>query len=105
MISVAEHGDAWSGSTRLAAPALNSGSDGYLVCRFQYAAAAGVTANQRHVQPYAGVAESLDNQNFILTSGNSCPTVDGLATTLHQSCTSRNGNRASDCPSAAGSPA
>jgi Tfp pilus assembly protein PilV len=87
----------WSGTARLAAPALNSGSN-YRVCRFQYPVAAGVTANQRNVQPYDQVGESLDSQNYLITSANNCPTINGLATTLHQTCTSGNANRALDCP-------
>ena len=99
VVSVTSAGAAWSGQLRLAGMAL--GTD-YLVCRFQYATAAGVSANQRNVQPYVSVAESLDQQNYIITTANSCPTVQGLATTLHQNCRSgnpnANGNRATDCP-------
>lgn len=103
VISVASEGAAWSGMVRLAAAALNSGGTNYLVCRFQYPSAAGVSANQRNVQPYAAVAESLDNQNYVLTTASSCPSVSSLATTLHQNCRGSNpnsnaANRASDCP-------
>ncbi len=99
VVSVATEGQTWAGRVRLAGMA--SGTD-YLVCRFQYPSANGVTANQRNLQPYAAVAESLDNQNYVLTTASSCPTVSGLATTLHQSCRSSNpnanANRSTDCP-------
>lgn len=89
----------WSGGIKLAG--MNSGTD-YLVCRFQYPAAAGVSANARNVQPYAAVSESLDNQNYVLTTASACPTVTGLATTQHQNCRTsnpnKNVNRATDCP-------
>lgn len=88
---------AWSGTLRLAAPTLNSGSN-FRVCRFQYPEAAGISANLRNVQPYAQVGESLDSQNYVITGSGSCPTVNGLATTLHQACTGNNTNRAIDCP-------
>ena len=81
-------GQSWSGTMRLAGMA--SGSS-YRVCRMQYPAASGVSANERNVQPYSQVAQSLDNQNYIITTGNSCPTVSTLATTLHQGCASNNG--------------
>ena len=93
VVSVTSAGASWAGQLRLAGMA--SGTD-YRVCRFQYPAAAGVSANQRNVQPYASVAESLDQQNYVLSTANSCPTVNGLATTLHQNC-SGNGTRP-DCP-------
>lgn len=103
VVSVASAGASWSGTVRLAAPALNAGATNYLVCRFQYPSADGVSANQRNVQPYAAVAESLDNQNYLLTTASSCPTVSSLATTQHQNCRGSNpnsnaANRATDCP-------
>lgn len=88
-------GGTWSGSVRLAGMA--SGTD-YLVCRMQYAASAGGSANVRNVQPYVDVNDSLDNQNYVVTTSNSCPTVESLATTLHQSCKASNPSRSSDCP-------
>ncbi len=92
-------GTTWSGRLRLTG--MQTGTN-TLVCRMQYAAAAGVSANVRNVQPYSAVGESLDNQNYILTTANSCPTVSGLATTLHQACASsganNNASRATDCP-------
>jgi Tfp pilus assembly protein PilV len=98
VISVASAGAPWSGTVRLAAPTLNTGSTQYLVCRFQFPSANGVSANQRNVQPYASVSESLDSQNYLLTSASSCPTVSALATTQHQNCRSSNASRATDCP-------
>jgi prepilin-type N-terminal cleavage/methylation domain-containing protein len=98
VLSVPSAGAAWSGTLRLAGTGLNSGATNYLVCRFQYPSASGITPNMRNVQPYSGVAESLDNQNYVLTTSGSCPTVTSLSTTLHQNCRSSNGNRATDCP-------
>jgi len=97
VVSVPSAGAAWSGSIKLASPGLNSGSN-YLVCRFQFPPAAGISDNQRNVQPYSGVAESLDSQNYVITDASSCPTVAGLATTLQQTCRNSNTNRAADCP-------
>ncbi len=85
----------WSGTLRLSG--MNTGTD-YRVCRFQYPAAAGTTANQRNVQPYVNVRDSLDSQNYVITTSNSCPTVSGLATTLHQRCIASNAARATECP-------
>ena len=95
VVQVAATGNAWAGTLRLSGMA--SGTD-YLVCRFQYPAATGVSANERNVQPYVGVASSLDQQNYIITTGGSCPTVDSLVTVQHQNCRSSNGSRAADCP-------
>ena len=97
VVSMPASGASWSGGIRLAAPGLNSGSN-LRVCRYQYPVAAGISANQRNVQPYDRVAESLDSQNYLITNNGSCPTVNGLATTLHQVCTGSNPDRASDCP-------
>lgn len=92
-------GGSWSGKVRLRG--MQTGSN-YLVCRFQFPAATGVTSNQRNAQPYSAVNESLDNQNYVIENGSSCPTIDGFATTLHQNCRSSNPNanpnRATDCP-------
>lgn len=105
VVNVAAIGNQVSGTMRLAAPTLNAGATNYLVCRFEYGEAPGVSANTRNVQPYAGLAESLDNQNYVITTASSCPTVDSLATTQHQNCRSdnpnKNVNRAADCPATA----
>jgi type IV pilus modification protein PilV len=99
VIQVASSGAAWSGTVRLTGMA--TGTD-YTVCRFQYATAGSLNANERNVQPYASVTESLDQQNYYVTTSSSCPTVGGLALTSHQVCrssgTSANANRATDCP-------
>ncbi len=95
VVSVPNAGAAWAGRLRLTGMASGTSSD-YLVCRFQYPTSPGATANQRNVQPYVSVAESLDQQNYILTSANSCPTVSSLATTLHQDC--RGNGARPDCP-------
>lgn len=97
VVSVPSVGAAWSGRIKLASPALNSGSN-YLVCRFQFPSAPGISDNQRNVQAYSGVAESLDSQNYVITGASSCPTVSGLVTTLQQTCRASNANRAADCP-------
>lgn len=98
VISVPSAGAAWAGTMRLGGVGLNVGATNYLVCRFQYPAASGVTSNMRNVQPYSGVAESLDNQNYVLTTTGSCPNITSLSTTLHQNCRSSNGSRLTDCP-------
>ena len=101
-VSMPATGAAWAGTVRLAAPSLHRGGGGgggnLRVCRFQYPVTNGVTANQRNVQPYAQVAESLDSQNYVITGAAACPEVDGLVTTEHQVCTSSNASRATDCP-------
>lgn len=92
-------GSAWSGTLRLGG--LPTTSD-YKVCRFQYPTSSYLTANMRNAQPYVGVNESLDNQNYYITNsgGASCPSIsanvgnitrtasDTLVTTLHQDCRS-----------------
>lgn len=102
VVSVPAAGDPWAGTMRLSGAGLNAGTN-YLVCRFQYPTTYAGNANQRNVQPYAGVAESLDNQNFVVTTASSCPTIQTLATVQHQNCRSSNpnsnaANRANDCP-------
>jgi prepilin-type N-terminal cleavage/methylation domain-containing protein len=102
VISVPAAGASWSGTLRLGGAGLAAGTN-YLVCRFQYASASGISANQRNVQAYAGVGESLDNQNYVITTASSCPTITSLATTQHQNCRSSNPNgnalnRPLDCP-------
>lgn len=101
VVKVNTSGASWSGTIRLTG--MSSGTD-YLVCRFQYAPAAGVSPNARNVQPYSNVIESLDQQNYYVTTASSCPTVSGLALTLHQNCRTGNPNtnpsRGTDCPAA-----
>jgi Tfp pilus assembly protein PilV len=88
-------GGTWSGTLRLKGMATGTN---YLVCRMQYPTANGLTNNARNVQPYSAVNDSLDNQNYIITTSSQCPTVTSLATTLHQDCRSSNAQRATDCP-------
>jgi len=95
VVSVASVGAPWSGKLQLSGMA--TGTD-YRVCRFQYPAAAGVNTNQRNVQPYSNVVESLDQQNYVITTANDCPIKSALATTAHQDCRSSNANRATECP-------
>ena len=95
VVSVAAVGSPWSGRFQLSGMA--TGTD-YRVCRFQYPAAAGVSTNQRNVQPYSAVAESLDQQNYIITTATSCPAVQSLTTTPHQDCQNSNASRATECP-------
>jgi hypothetical protein len=94
IVPVVSHGT-WSGTLRLKGMATGTN---YLVCRMQYPTANGLTDNARNVQPYSAVNDSLDNQNYIITTSSQCPTVSSLATTLHQDCRSTNTQRASDCP-------
>ncbi|MGQ3050395.1 MAG: type IV pilus modification PilV family protein [Roseateles sp.] len=93
VIPVAPNG-AWSGRVKLGGV---STSGNLKVCRFQYAATDFVNDNERNVQDYSGVNESLDNQNYhIENSANaSCPTLGAsisgvtggsVTTVLHQDC-------------------
>jgi len=90
VVPVTEHGN-WSGTLRLGGL---STTGSVVACRFQYADNGSLTSNERNVQPYSNVTDSLDNQNYYLTTTNShtssvsCPTVDNLPTTLHQDCRS-----------------
>jgi hypothetical protein len=88
-------GTAWSGTIRLSG--MSTGTD-YRVCRFQFPSGTAATNNELDIQPYTSVAESLDNQNYIITTNNTCPTISSLPTTLHQSCIAANPSRATDCP-------
>ena len=100
VLTVPTKGAAWSGTVRLAAPALNSGTIDYTVCRFEFSTATSgsdATSNMLNKQPYANVGDSLDNQNYVLSKNSNCPTIDGLKTTEHQVC--RGNNRSTtDCP-------
>ena len=108
VVHVAATGDAWSGMVRLAAASLNDSATDYLVCRFQYKAKVDKPSvdNPNNVQPYTSVTDSLDNQNYLITTANSCPEVgpngNKFQTTQHQNCRSgmpnKNVNRATDCP-------
>jgi prepilin-type N-terminal cleavage/methylation domain-containing protein len=112
VVHVAAAGNAWSGKVRLAAAALNAGGTNYLVCRFQYKAKVDKPSvdNPNNVQDYTSVTDSLDNQNYLITTANTCPAVgpngSTFQTTQHQNCRSSNpnsnaSNRAADCPATA----
>lgn len=104
-------GGTWSGTVRLGGVTTTGNLK---VCRFQYAASAFVDANQRNVQPYTNVGESLDNQNYYIESSNNsnCPTITtasgvtggSVATVLHQDCRSSQSpttNATGTCPATA----
>jgi prepilin-type N-terminal cleavage/methylation domain-containing protein len=111
VVHVATTGDAWSGKVRLAAASLNNSATDYLVCRFQYRPKVDKPSvdNPNNVQPYTSVTDSLDNQNYLITTANTCPAVgpngSTFQTTEHQNCRSgnpnKNLNRAADCPATA----
>jgi Tfp pilus assembly protein PilV len=95
VVPVASGGGTWSGEVRLSGMA--TGTD-HLVCRFEYPESQGGTVNERHPKLYSKVDTSLDNQNYIITTGNTCPIVDGLQTQLNQDCRASNAQRLTDCP-------
>ena len=106
-------GAGWAGTIRLSGlwPVASNNSSRWLACRFQYATGPTLNENQRNVQPYVNVKESLDNQNYYIASNNSgtCPTLTNTAgngpsaqslsvtTTLHQDCRLTTGNT-TNCP-------
>lgn len=102
VIPVAD-GGSWSGTIRLGGIPT---TDKYKVCRFQYNATTSLTANQRNVQPYSSVAESLDNQNYLVENSNGA-TCDlpsgatGATMVLHQDCRSSGSPSATNCPATA----
>lgn len=103
----------WSGTVRIAGPALWNGTGNkYFVCRYEYTATNSLTdANQRNVQPYQAVNKSIDQQNYVIATTNNatdgatptCPasmTIAGLSTgQLHQDCRSAsNQAHTTTCP-------
>jgi hypothetical protein len=99
----------WSGTWRFGAV---STTGNYIVCRYQYNSASS-TANDRNVQPYVNVQETLDQQNYLLTTSSdnsnsslagttsacSAATVSGVSTgVVHQDCRDDNNARATECP-------
>ena len=100
----------WGGTVKLSGVPTTGNN---IVCRFQYTQTA-VTANERNIQPYAGVNTSLDEQNYLMSTSNSnassslagstsaCPsamTVTGVSVgVVHQDCRSANSTRAAECP-------
>jgi prepilin-type N-terminal cleavage/methylation domain-containing protein len=89
----------WSGKVQLAAPAFSTGSTGYLICRFEYPAGGDANDNMRNKQPYQKVGDSLDNQNYVISSSNGvCPTIDSFKTTQHQVCRTSTEKSSAECP-------
>lgn len=89
-------GGSYSGTLRLGGVPVTGN---HKVCRFQYASSDFVNDNQRNVQPYGSVSESLDNQNYYIENSNNanCPTITStgqavanasVATVMHQNCRS-----------------
>ncbi len=98
VLQVAALGNPYAGTVKLGGIPTGSGNT-YKVCRFQYAASDFVDSNERNVQPYSGVAKSLDNQNYYIenSASGSCPTITSagapsgftgasVATQMHQDC-------------------
>lgn len=101
VLPVATAGSTWGGIVRLSG--IPTGST---VCRYQYSDTNFINDNERNVQPYSNVNQSLDNQNYVVYQHNSraCPLPDdtgGLQTVLHQDCRTSNAARATDCPATA----
>jgi Tfp pilus assembly protein PilV len=100
----------WGGTVRLTGVPTSSNN---LVCRFQYTQTA-VTVNERNIQPYVDVNQSLDEQNYQMATSSSstttslagstsaCPsamTVSGVSVgVVHQDCRLANAARGSECP-------
>jgi len=83
----------WSGTVRIGG--LPIGPNKYFkVCRFQYLTETGSNNNQRNVQPYSNVKESIDNQNYYISTNTmpTCPIISGLQTVVHQDCRNITGN-------------
>jgi len=101
----------WGGTVRLAGVP-TTGSD--IVCRYQYTPTLNTTVNERNVQPYVNVNQTLDEQNYLMATSNSnvttslagstttCPaamTVAGVSIgVVHQDCRLKNTSRAAECP-------
>jgi prepilin-type N-terminal cleavage/methylation domain-containing protein len=89
----------WSGKVKLAAPGFNSGTTGYLICRFQFPAGGEANDNMRNTQPYQNVGDSMDNQNYVISNSNgACPTIESFKTTEHQVCRTSAEKSGIDCP-------
>lgn len=91
----------WGGTIRIGGVTKTSN---YFVCRYQYTQTT-VTDNERNIQPYANVALSIDQQNYLVTnhSNGLCPasmTVSGVSVGVrHQDCrTSNAANHGTECP-------
>ena len=107
-------GNSWAGSIRLAGMTAGNSNKNWLVCRFEYPASTLQTNNERNFQPYVGVGESLDSQNYYIASSSpgTCPTLTtttgngpsqqsiSIATTLHQDCRTTASPTLLTCPTA-----
>ena len=100
VLPVAKEGDTWDGRVRLSGVV-----EGAVVCRYQYASSRFLTPNERNVQDYQKVKQSLDNQNYLVSNETGdCPATtgsEGFEYILHQDCRASNTNRATDCPAVA----
>ncbi len=109
MVPVAAAGNGWSGKMRLGGLQLDF-LHNLSVCRYQYAPATGLDANDQNIQDsvngYQNVTHSIDRQNYLLVSSATatCPasmTVTGISTgVLHQDCRNLvvDPTRATNCP-------
>jgi type II secretory pathway pseudopilin PulG len=77
----------WSGKVMIGGIPVGSNQT-FKVCRFQYPTETGANNNQRNVQPYTNVTESIDNQNYFIDtkSSSNCPIISSLQTIIHQDC-------------------
>ncbi|MBA2723635.1 MAG: hypothetical protein H0U56_12250, partial [Methylibium sp.] len=72
----------------------------------QFELGAGLSDNQRNIQPYVNVETSLDNQNYFIdnSSGDTCtpptPPFSGATLVVHQDCRA-SAATAADCPGSA----
>lgn len=92
----------WSGKLLLGGIP-NTAANNYFACRYQYASAYLPTnPNARNVQPYDTVIETIDLQNYYITTGAAgatCPAGNfGTSLVLHQDCRASNASRTTDCP-------
>lgn len=95
--SLSTPGLVWSGTMRLGG--IPTDRD-FFVCRYQYNATQ-LSANQRNVQPYESVSETLDLQNYYVGSGEGSdrcpPSTADVTFVLHQDCHAMNPSRANEC--------
>lgn len=103
----------WAGTIRVSSTAAN-----ILVCRYQYGEP-GLDNNERNIQPYVAVNKSIDEQNYLITRADTCPTqmsvtelraVDGSTTptsvqvstgVIHQNCRTSASPSSTTCPTSA----
>jgi hypothetical protein len=77
----------WSGRVRIGGIPIGPNKY-YTVCRHEYRTETGSNYNQRNVQPYSNVNESIDNQNYFISTAQlvRCPTNPDPPPILHQDC-------------------